>query len=324
MSNISENGDSKALPLVAAEKDSSPVIEDSVWQNPVRDPIENIRQALELRAHNKQPMSGFSLARENLSGLNLVNRTSKLGYQLTKSDFYHTNLENAHLFKLNLSGSSLMKANLSNANLHYANLEGCNLLGVNFSGAKIEHVQWGKKITQEYQAKQAKSVENKLDLYQQAEEIYRNLRQTAEQQGLFESAGRFFQKEMVMRRKQFTPYSGKRIVSKLVDLFCGYGESPLRVILFSIILIIIFATLYFFSGLSFSGDTLGFNPDASLWENTKSYFSSLYFSVVTFTTLGYGDLVPIGIARAFAALEAFLGSFTLALFVVVFVKKMTR
>jgi hypothetical protein len=46
--------------------------------------------------------------------------------------------------------------------------------------------------------------------------------------------------------------------------------------------------------------------------------------VVTFTTLGYGDIVPLGLARPLAAFEAFVGSFTMALFVVVFVKKMTR
>jgi hypothetical protein len=40
--------------------------------------------------------------------------------------------------------------------------------------------------------------------------------------------------------------------------------------------------------------------------------------------LGYGDITPSGIARAIAAFEAFTGSFAMALFVVVFVKKMTR
>ncbi len=225
---------------------------------------------------------------------------------------------------LDLSGSSLMKADLSNANLHYANLENCNLLGVNLTGAKIEHTNWGKYITQEEQAKQASSRENQIDLYQQAEEIYRNLRQTSEHQGLFEFAGHFFTKEMIMRRRQLPRYSFPRIMSKLVDVFCGYGEKPLRVIVFSLSIILLFATLYFFSGLSFSGESLAFNISESFWVNTKAYFSALYFSVVTFTTLGYGDLVPIGIARAFAALEAFMGSFTLALFVVVFVKKMTR
>ena len=303
--------------------ETQPIV-DKVWQNPARNKIGNIARELELRAHSKKTMDGFSLAKENLSEINLVNRTSKNGYQLINSDLYRANLECAHLFMLDLSGSSLMKANLTKANLHYANLEGCNLLGANFKGAKIEHVNWGEQIAQEQQARQAKSKSNRIDLYEQAEEIYRNLRQTAEHQGLFDIAGHFFQKEMVMRRRQFPRYSSRRIFSKLVELFCGYGESPARVIFFSVSLILLFATLYFFAGLSFSGESLAFDLNSSWLENLKVYFSALYFSVVTFTTLGYGDLAPVGIARALAALEAFMGSFTLALFVVVFVKKMTR
>lgn len=303
---------------------SAAIVKDNAWRNPARETIPNLVSALEARASTKEPMDGFALAREDLSGINLVNRTSKQGFQLINSDLYRANLASAHLFMLDLSGSSLMKANLCGANLHYANLTGCNLLGVNLKGAKTEHVEWGKMLNQEAQAIKASSRENQIDLYQQAEEIYRNLRQTSERQGLFESAGHFFQKEMTMRRRQLPRYSFKRNFSKLVDLFCGYGKRPVRVILFSLLIIVFFATLYFFAGLSFSGDSLAFNPKLSFWENTKIYFSALYFSVVTFTTLGYGDLAPIGIARALAALEAFIGSFTLALFVVVFVKKMTR
>lgn len=299
-------------------------ISDKIWRDPVRGSLDNITQKLEQRANSKQPMSEFSLAHENLSGIYLVNRTSKVGYQLINSDLYHTNLSNAHLFKLDLSGSSLMKADLTHANLHYVNFEGCNLLGANFNGAKIDKANWGNKISQEEQAEVATGLDNKNDLYEQAEEIYRNLRQTAEQQGLFEVAGSFFQKEMAMRRKQFKFYSFKRIFSKLVELFCGYGESPMRIVSFSLVLILIFATGYFFSGLSYGGELLSFNSQSDFTQNAKVYFSSLYFSVVTFTTLGYGDLTPIGFARALAALEAFMGSFTLALFVVVFVKKMTR
>jgi len=310
--------------MTAPTPDSANVIPDTVWQDGGRPPVDNIKNQLEQRAKTQSPMDSFFLARSDLQGINLVNRGSRKGFTLTNSDLYRANLQNAHLFKIDLSGSSLMKANLSRANLNYANLEGCNLLGVSLKGAKIEHVNWGKHITQEQQAHKAKGLENKIDLYQQAEEIYRHLRQIAEYQGLFELAGHFFQKEMTVRRKQLPKWSFKRCISKLVDIFCGYGERPLRVILFSISLITVFATLYFFSGLSFSGESLAFNPDISAWENIKVFFGSLYFSVVTFTTLGYGDVAPVGIARAFAALEAFLGSFTLALFVVVFVKKMTR
>ncbi|MDN4502915.1 ion channel [Alteromonadaceae bacterium BrNp21-10] len=297
---------------------------DHFWQDPQRQPIDDLCHQLELRAHTKYPMANFALCRAELRGINLVNRSSKQGYQLTNSDLYRANLENAHLFKLDLSGSSLMKANFTHANLHYANLSGCNLLGAKFTDAKIENVNWGACILQEQQAAKATTYVERIDFYEQAEEVYRNLRQTAENRGLFETAGAFFCKEMVMRRKQMPKYSVQRILSKLVEYFCGYGEHPNRVIGFSILLILLFAALYFFVGLSANGNITAFDTSISPLENTKHFFSALYFSVVTFTTLGYGDLVPIGIARALAALEAFLGSFTLALFVVVFVKKMTR
>ncbi|PUZ92369.1 potassium transporter Kef, partial [Vibrio vulnificus] len=65
--------------------------------------------------------------------------------------------------------------------------------------------------------------------------------------------------------------------------------------------------------------------DVTGWQfYVLEFLNAVYFSVVTFTTLGYGDISPVGLARFIAALEAFLGSFTMALFVVVFVKKMTR
>ena len=90
------------------------------------------------------------------------------------------------------------------------------------------------------------------------------------------------------------------------------------------LLILICATLYTFTGLSYQGEIVSFNASKSISENLSLFFLCLYYSVVTFTTLGYGDFTPGGLSRAIAAIEAFPGSFTIALFVVVFVKKMTR
>ncbi len=44
-------------------------------------------------------------------------------------------------------------------------------------------------------------------------------------------------------------------------------------------------------------------------------FDYLYFSVVTFTTLGYGDFRPTEASRVFAAMEALLGYVILGIFV---------
>ncbi len=282
---------------------------------------------LEELAHSEEPMTGFSLKKVNLTELNLVNHNSKEGYNLSYADLYRADLNGAHLFNIDLHNASLMKADLSNANLHCANLEDCNLLGVKLTNARIENVTWGKQILQEKNAMKASKegdCEKMMDSLEQAEEIYRNLRKAAENQGLFETSGLFFYKEMVMRRYQLPKFSFQRGVSKIVDWFCGYGERPLNVVLFSLLLIGLSAIFYFFLGIESSQQPIKLNFSASFYTNFISFLECLYFSVVTFTTLGYGDLVPVGAARPIAALEAFTGNFTIALFVVVFVKKMTR
>jgi len=38
-----------------------------------------------------------------------------------------------------------------------------------------------------------------------------------------------------------------------------------------------------------------------------SFADALYFSTITFTTIGYGDIAPIGINRLLASLEAIFG-----------------
>jgi len=202
-----------------------------------------------------------------------------------------------------------------------------NLLGARLEGAKIENVIWGKKLLHELKGIEAygeKRHKESIDYFEQAEEICRNLRKVSEMQGLFELAGHFFYEEMLMRRYQMPKWSFQRGISKLVDVFCGYGERPLRVILFSLGFILLCGFGYFALGISDSGHMVVFDSNHTMFENTMSLIKLMYFSVVTFTTLGYGDLVPVGPSRIIAAIEAFAGSFTLALFVVVFVKKMTR
>lgn len=298
------------------------------WHDPEvikKDP--DTAEKLEAHARAGGMLHGISLKNANLKNLNLVRKGAKHGFDLTGADLYRADLTGAHLFNIVLIRASLMKADLSGANIHCARLQECNLLGVKLTDTKIEHIKIGKMIIQEAKAKELeKQGKNNQaqDYFEQAEEIYRNLRKSSELQGLFTMSGPYLRKELTMRRFQEKPFSVNRISSKIVDIFCGYGEDPLRVVLFSWALIFFSAIFYYFFGLRFGGEFHIFSLDQSLSENISFFFECLYYSVVTFTTLGYGDFIPIGVSRAVAALEAFTGSFTIALFVVVFVKKMTR
>ncbi|MDK1032710.1 MAG: potassium channel family protein, partial [Planctomycetia bacterium] len=53
-------------------------------------------------------------------------------------------------------------------------------------------------------------------------------------------------------------------------------------------------------------------------------FTALYFSAITFTTIGYGDWHPEGWARLFAASEGLIGLILIAAFTVILVRKIIR
>jgi len=73
-----------------------------------------------------------------------------------------------------------------------------------------------------------------------------------------------------------------------------------------------------------SGFALLFYSSQAVSE-TGSLGSAFYFSVVTFTTLGFGDMWPIGsLGRVLAGVEASLGGIMMALTVLVIGRKFMR
>ncbi|MCU4674950.1 pentapeptide repeat-containing protein [Catenovulum sp. 2E275] len=270
---------------------------------------------------------GLQLKYANLSGINLVKKNSNTGYDFSHSNFYRADLSHAHLFSIKLNHANLMKANFNEANLHCAQLEQANLLGIKLNNTKIDNIQLGKHINQEELAAtlaKQKDTHKANELYLQAEQIYRDIRRAAENQGIFELASQCMYKEITMRRKQMAWFSKDRISSKILDLFCGYGEKPLNIIACSLILIFSCALAYFLFGFYQGIYLIQFNSQLSFADNFHHFLLSLYYSFLAFTTLGFDNLTPIGWSKVVTSLQAFLGSFIMALFVLVFVKKMSR
>ena len=75
---------------------------------------------------------------------------------------------------------------------------------------------------------------------------------------------------------------------------------------------VIWAMTYTVIDMVLPGSFAGFSPMANLgWDSEW-----LYFSFVTMTTLGYGDILPVSaIARGFAYMQAIVGHFYIAVLV---------
>ena len=166
---------------------------------------------------------------------------------------------------------------------------------------------------------------------QTGERLFRFAKITAENKGDLSRAGVYHFAEQCARnegrRKEAKDWTKEWFAAILFDfgigrLIFGYGEKPERPAIASLVIILLCAIIYCLAG------NLG---DSGIMEQVDDQFvtitslkTSLYFSVVTFTTLGYGDMQPTGLMRLVAGFEALCGAGLMAAFVVVLSRKFVR
>ncbi len=169
-----------------------------------------------------------------------------------------------------------------------------------------------------------------------ADVLFRKAKTLWHQQGNYVEEGKAHYQEMDYIRKQknwFFRYFFDNIFHRSLH---GYGEKPHRVILWATGIIIGCALLFMNFGIGetrlFGSNLPTYNIFKILpklytltWSDLANIGRYFYFSVVTFTTLGYGDLRPIHpISHLISPIEAFTGMFMMALFVLTFARKWRR
>lgn len=109
---------------------------------------------------------------------------------------------------------------------------------------------------------------------------------------------------------------------KLVFDWMGlYATSPVRVLMSIFVLYGMFSMIYVVFELTDHGAISCIASDLSVYEKI---IDSLYFSAVTWLTIGYGECVPTGFFKIVAPLEGWFGVFMMAYFTVAFVRKILR
>ena len=232
---------------------------------------------------------------------------------LQSADMIGANLQNAKLWSSNLKGAKLLRANLKNAGFNEktilcdVNLYQCQ---IDNSTLKFADNQLDKIVIQE-----------KNNDYKKAKEVYRNLKNYFIQEGMYNISGEYYYREKLMEAK--CNWKDKKyfkwISNMFLNLVAGYGERPLRVLIWWVGIILGYSFIYYFYNgiyIRMANNINSYNP---------KFLEALYFSIVTFTTLGFGDFAPKpGFFQLFASFEALLGAIFMAMFIFVFARKMIR
>ena len=261
-------------------------------------------------------LSGANLSEANLFGADLSKAT------LSKADLSRANLLGTDLSRADLTEANLTEANLSGAELMLADLSEANLIGANLSGAYLRYANLDDTLVQGIK--------------------YLNRKQS-QNISKWKRFRRWFYSRSIMRGK----YQGIRVAScygnaifkrdaedqdfldTLEDQWKGtwriglfwawglidYGRSMLAVFVIAGFLIMFFGSIYLvFPGLvSYSA------------SHPQTWFSPYYYSIVTFTTLGFGDVsANWWCGEMVVSLQVILGYLTLGLLISILANKVAR
>lgn len=289
-------------------------------------------------------LRGICLYNENFEGSPSFEKVS-----LSYASLYNCDLTRANLEMTDLSYAQFEKCKMDRVILAYSGgfsvaflncsvrdscFAGCGFRDCDFSGSDFRgaffldsHLE---DIKVSHQTRFDTSLAEKWETAsmppEQRPDVLRAIRMAYEAAEIWPTRDRFVYAERTQHMKhilwpQFTREKSAKsflswLSSLLSNLSCGYATKPLRVLLLGLLAVGLFSLLYLMLGTPNAQPSLG-----------PAILESLYFSLTTFATLGYGD-ISYGADRPFMRLlstvEALSGAVVIALFVVVLARKLLR
>ncbi len=276
---------------------------------------------------------GANLQGAKLCGANLehtlLSRVNMVGADLRGANLERADVRWSNLNRVLLSGArlewadmrwcNLMDSNIYNANLCFLNMDHSNLNYVKLSSYKYSPITISKKRGEKYYRF---GHYNKQTTFLGVNTNYINWANNRELK-------RFIIKQQFIHDFIKKSKINKHVWAPLWRVTCDYGNSIFRWLMTACIVVLTFAFLFslghgtppadFNSGLQ--AHTSGVLP-ILLVNSAFNWFTPLYFSIVTFTTLGFGDVAPLNLsAQLLVSLEVIFGYFMLGGLLTIFAEK---
>lgn len=254
---------------------------------------------------------------------------------------YHSNIANLSLISINCNHLLISACRIFYASLHgskslffeaesdYFNhfeLEECEFEKVDFDHQQIDVLGITKRmnyLTRKLQIKGYEDLILDMNLFEFIPfKTFEDIKQVEAMKGIL-STIQFLKKStsLVNNRGHYMHYLFYEVLlaqdrwhHRVFIWLVGGFLKPHRFLEIAIGVLFIFAFFYTLPGITFM------TIDASA-QHTLSISEALYFSGITFTTIGFGDIAPRGFARILTITEGLLGITVMSGFLVALVKK---
>ena len=273
-------------------------------------------------------LSGANLKMSNFEGADLSNARLRSvgGYKLC--------LKNAHLTEADLEGADLSEADLRGADLRGANLQGANLQGALLSGARMNNVDLSGATLVEADVSGVNfslANFNNANLtamhyggYRKMHSLYYGVR------GLDNSYGNALfvrdakdqdyldTMEVMINRLPEGRLKKAECMAFRAWALIDYGRSLFKVTFYAFLIASIYATFYTLD-MALGWGLMDYSNSAQSW------FTPFYYSIVTYTTLGFGDVTAnTWLGEIIIISEVIIGYFTLGLLLSILANTIAR
>lgn len=170
-------------------------------------------------------------------------------------------------------------------------------------------------------------IKNRSDLCFKKSKSFRGISRIFEMNNLNKESGEIYYQSKLLEKNSLTGI--ERIKSYIAYFICGYGERPSFTLVTIAGIILIFSLIYMLTGINTNNEIIKYTistrnlVDFMTWVH--DYGKCIFFSVTTFSTVGYGNYLPIGtLSTIFAGIQMILGVGLSALWTGCILRKLLR